>query len=600
MSSAVGGAIENMATAVTEAFGKAVASLGTVWVNIGTPNLTGTGGTSSVAPGTAAPNAQNLTTVLSYVMWISMAVAVLSLFALGTVMATRMRAGDGVAAVGRMGLVLGSVVLISASSAMVAAVLPDRPAVRAGTVGFLQSSLWWYMGAAVVLSVILGGARMAWEQRAEPGRETVRSLLTLIVVAGAGVTVISLLVAAADSFATWIINGSLDCDVTTADGACFGENMTRLLALTPSTTTGLGSLLVIILGLTAVLASVMQIVLMVARGGMLVILAGVLPLAASATNTEMGKTWFRKCIAWLTAFVLYKPAAAIVYATAFQLTGTRVFRDDGSGLVAVLTGLLMMVLALFAMPALMRFVTPLVGTLAAGGSGGALAAAGMSTLPTGAVSLGRLASGAGSGATGGPGAIGASGANTSGPSGSSWGANGSSAGHAGAGTETAPSTRGAGGAGTSSRTGAGAAGTTGAGAGAGGATGAGSGTGAGTTNGTGPAQATGAAVVGPGAGAEGATPGGAASGAGVGGTAGAGASGATAAGASTAAGAGGATTGAGATGAAAGAGAAAGPVGIAAGAGIDAARTAGQAGASGARQATEQVTGEEEGPSGSR
>jgi hypothetical protein len=534
-----------MATAVTEAFGKAVASLGTLWVRIGTPNLTGTGGTSSVTPGSTAPNAQNLTTVLSYVMWISMAVAVLSLFALGAVMATRMRAGDGITAVGRIGLVLGSVVLISASSAMVAAVLPDRPAVSTGTVGFLQSSLWWYMGAAVVLSVILGGARMAWEQRAEPGRETVRSLLTLIVVAGAGVTIISLLVAAADSFANWIIDGSLDCDVTARDGACFGENMTQLLALSPATTTGLGSLLVIILGLVAILASAMQIVLMVARGGMLVILAGVLPLVASATNTEMGKTWFRKTIAWLVAFVLYKPAAAIVYATAFQLTGTRVFRDDGSGLVAVLTGLLMMVLALFAMPALMRFVTPLVGTLAAGGAGGALAAAGMSALPTGAVSLGRLASGAGSGTAGGPGAIGANGANSSaGPSGSSQGANGSSAGRAGAGTGAEPSTRAAGAAGAANSTGAGGAGT-------------------GSTSKE---------------------------------PVGAGASGATAGGTGAAAGAGGATSAAGASGAAA----AAGPVGIAAGAGVDAARAAGQAGATGARQVSEQATGEEEGPSGSR
>ena len=35
---------------------------------------------------------------------------------------------------------------------------------------------------------------------------------------------------------------------------------------------------------------------------------------------------------------VYKPAAAIVYAAAFQLAGTDVFSDDGSGLLAVLTG----------------------------------------------------------------------------------------------------------------------------------------------------------------------------------------------------------------------------------------------------------------------
>jgi hypothetical protein len=46
--SVVGDAIENMANAVLEAFGKAVASLRTLWVNVGTPNLTGTGGGSSI------------------------------------------------------------------------------------------------------------------------------------------------------------------------------------------------------------------------------------------------------------------------------------------------------------------------------------------------------------------------------------------------------------------------------------------------------------------------------------------------------------------------------------------------------------------------
>jgi hypothetical protein len=62
--------------------------------------------------------------------------------------------------------------------------------------------------------------------------------------------------------------------------------------------------LVIVLGLIASLAAFVQIVLMVARSGMLVILAGILPISAAATNTEMGKGWFRKCVGWLVAFLL--------------------------------------------------------------------------------------------------------------------------------------------------------------------------------------------------------------------------------------------------------------------------------------------------------
>lgn len=420
---AVGDAIENLANAVLEAFGKAVGSLGTLWVNVGTPNLTGTGGSSSIAAGTTAPNSDGIIQVLGWVTWIAIVFAAISIILLGILVATRMRAGEGFRAVGPLGFVLGGIFLMSGATALVSGLLPRGPQGASGAVLFLQSSLWWYMGAAAVVSVIVGGIRMVWEQRAEPGKETIKSLLTLIVVAGSGVTIVGLLVSAFDSFSVWILNGALSCDVG-ADSACFGENIANLLALmTNPNTGGLGAMLIIILGIIAILATAAQIVLMIARGGMLVILTGILPLSASATNTEMGKGWFKKNVGWLAAFILYKPAAAIVYAAAFQLVGTNIFQDDGTGFIAVLTGLILMVLALFAMPALMRFVTPLVSSLSAG-AGGALGAAAVMALPSGAAAAGRLATGSGGGSSsaGGPGATGGQGSTgASGPSGSNGG-----------------------------------------------------------------------------------------------------------------------------------------------------------------------------------
>lgn len=552
--SAIGDAIENMANAVLEAFGRAIGSLGTVWVHIGTPNLTGSGGSSAIDAGSSAPDSANVTSVMGYVMWISLGIAVLALFILGALIATRMRAGEGIAAVGRVGLVLSAVVLIAGAGAIVAGLMPSGPRNAGGAVLFLQSGLWWYMGAAAVVSVIIGGARMAWEQRAEPGRETVKSLLTLVVVAGAGVTIVGLLVAAADSFSVWLINGSLSCDVTT-DSACFGENMLTLLALTTNPAAGgLGALLIIILGLIAILAAAFQIVLMVARGGMLVILAGILPLSASFTNTEMGKGWFKKCVGWLVAFILYKPAAAIVYAAAFQLVGTDVFSDDGTGLLAVLTGLMLMIIALFAMPALMRFVTPMVGALAGGAAGGAMAVGALAALPSGAAAVGRLAAGGGSASSaaaapsGSDGASGSSG--SSGPSGTS-------------GTPGGPGPSGGQGSGSSAPQAAQSADAQQAGQGAA------STSGGGAAGGAAPAASAAGGGAAGGAAGGGAAAGGAASGAAAGGTA---------------------------------AGAAAGPVGLAAGAALEAGKRAGQAASGAAQSAGEQATGEGEGggPSGSR
>lgn len=393
---AVGGAIDDLATDVLDALGTAVASLGTLWVSIGTPVLTGSGETEALA----GAGQEQIDTVMGYLLWISLIVAVVSLFLLGGIIASHMRRGQGLASVGRIGIVLVAVVLISGSSALVAGLMPRGPADAGGTTAFLQSSLWYYMGAAVVVSVIIGGVRMAWEQRAEPGKELLKSLLTLIVVAGAGTTIVSLLVAAGDAFSTWILANATDCDLG-ADSSCFGRSVAAMLGLAASAGS-LGALLVIILGTIAILASFIQILMMVARSAMLVLLTGFFPLASSATNTEMGRSWFKKCVAWLVAFILYKPVAAIVYATAFQLVGSDVFNDDGTGLIAVGAGMMLMILALFALPALMRFVTPMVGSMS-GGGGAVAGVAAAAALPTGAaLSRGMPGGGGGSSSAGAP------------------------------------------------------------------------------------------------------------------------------------------------------------------------------------------------------
>nr|AFK89469.1 Epstein-Barr nuclear antigen 1 (EBV nuclear antigen 1) (EBNA-1) [Arthrobacter sp. J3.49] len=302
-------AVKNMAQAVADAVGNMVKTLGTFWVNVGTPALT------------AAPGGST--------------------------------ASDPVL--------------------------------------FLQNSLYFWTASLAVMSVLVGAGKMMIERRGAPLRDLVRSLATLIVVSGAGVAAVGLLTVAADQFSAWIITNS-------TNGTSFNENITALLAL--SATSPIGSIMIILLGLIAILASVIQIVLMIIRGGLLVILTGIFPTAAAFSNTEAGKGWFQKCTAWLIAFILYKPAAAIIYATAFQLSGSKIFgnagdgKDFGSALLSTVTGLALMIIALFAMPALMRFVTPMVGAVAGGGGG--LAAGAVGALASGAISMGSAGRGGGS------------------------------------------------------------------------------------------------------------------------------------------------------------------------------------------------------------
>lgn len=411
VSAAANDSLRELVNQVMEGWGKALASIGTLWVSVPTPLLTSGSGAAEVK---LPPEAAAFNEILGYVMWIGLTICILSLIAVGAMIGLRRRRGEGEGHLGRLGIILLAVVLISGGSAAVAALLPTvAPAGSSSTVTFLQQSLWYYVGGLAVLSTIIAGIRMAWEQRAQPGKDLLKSLLTLIVVSGAGLTVIGLSVTAADAFSVWVLEGATNCDVdaspTDGESTCFGTTVGSIVMLTASSP--IGMIGVLILGSLALLMTYIQVALMIVRGGMLVLLAGILPLSASFTNTEMGQQTFKKTVGWTIAFILYKPAAALIYAAAFQMTGADVFRGDGGGIWTIMTGLAMMLMALLALPALLRFVAPMTSAIGGGGTTAmALGAAGVAAgaeMATGAIR--RASSGSPA---------------SSAPNGSSWSGNG--------------------------------------------------------------------------------------------------------------------------------------------------------------------------------
>lgn len=238
-----------------------------------------------------------------------------------------------------------------------------------GPVAELRANTTWLTAFIAVLSVLVCAGRLALSRSSRPAGEAFKGLAILVVVSGCGVAAINALVVFGDSYADWVLDRSTD-----------GQLGQRLVALTTvGDTAGLGSGLILIVALLGMLASIAQLGLMLVRVGVVTILAGLLPLAAAGTGTQTGMDFFRRVVAWLLAFVLYKPAAATVYASAFLLVG------DGEDATSVLSGLFLLVLSIVALPALLRLVTPMVGAaVAAGaGAGGGLAATGM-VLATGA------------------------------------------------------------------------------------------------------------------------------------------------------------------------------------------------------------------------
>lgn len=284
----------------------------------------------------------------------------------------------------------------------------QNPYTPASTIAYLWSHLHWYVSALAVLSIFIAAGKMAIQRNSAPARELLQSILTLIVVSSAGIATISLLTSASDEAASYILKGAMtdpSGDPTNFQKA-FG-----LMFVVPTPTKPTAFLLLILM-VVVLIGAVVQVALLIVRGGMLFLLAGTLPLMAAATNTETGRAWFKKGIAWTIAFLLYKPVAAIVYATAFMLTreGTSgapsgaLAPSSGDQLIKVVTGMVLMFLAIFALPALLRFTVPAVNAAAGGSGGGGVAAL------SGAMAMGAktVFSGRGGGGGGGGGGRGKS------------------------------------------------------------------------------------------------------------------------------------------------------------------------------------------------
>lgn len=279
---------------------------------------------------------------------------------------------------------------------------------------FAQELRWWSL-AFVVLGLIVAGIRIMWTQEGRHLKDVLQSLITFVLITAAGTAIVALLLSAGDEFSVYILNRA------TEDGG-IGEGITRVLFLNEGSEfwleeQALGWVMAILLLIVAVLVFLLQVILLVVRGALLVVMVAMLPVAAAAAGTQVGKQMLGKYTAWLLALILYKPAAAVIYAVAFRLS-----QSDAS-LLAAVTAIAIFICALFMLPALLRLIVPATSAVASGGGAGGLVAAGAgAAVATGAVAM-----------TGGAGAVAAGGAGAA-SSGASGAAGGAGAGGAGAGS----------------------------------------------------------------------------------------------------------------------------------------------------------------------
>ena len=147
VSKASNDAVQELTNQVLEGFGKVLATVGTVWVAVPTPVLTA--GTGGAAPDSIPPRAASFTTILNYATYVGLILAVLSIVALGALIAVRSRRGDGMRHAGTLATIFVGVLLISGASAIVGALLKLRaPEGSSSAVGScrirsgITSALW--------------------------------------------------------------------------------------------------------------------------------------------------------------------------------------------------------------------------------------------------------------------------------------------------------------------------------------------------------------------------------------------------------------------------------------------------------------------------
>lgn len=242
----------------------------------------------------------------------------------------------------------------------------------------------WAQGLLLVASLIVAGTRMAVARNRGlgDGFEDVGKLMFNFILAGAALPVVIMaLHQATDALsADWMSQG-LGGDPEAA------INAVTLI----DEETGLGPAAVLILVVFALLGALAQLVALVVREGLLVVVVGLLPLAAASFALSTGKQAFKSMIGFVVAALLFKPVATLLYLAAFWLSSG----NEAPSVMQAVSSMLLLAAAGLVLPALMRVVAPAVSTSVAGGSAAGIGAAAAGA--TGAVAGGAAAAlGAGS------------------------------------------------------------------------------------------------------------------------------------------------------------------------------------------------------------
>ncbi|HVL51825.1 MAG TPA: hypothetical protein VM754_10045, partial [Actinomycetota bacterium] len=196
----------------------------------------------------------------------------------------------------------------------------------------------------IAFALATGGAmwaliRVAFRRRAEPLWDATGGLLRVAAVfgmTGAGFIMPQLLMNAVDSFAEHILDQSVN------------DRIVELTAMAGIQSPGM----VIFLSILLITVGAVQAVLMFLREGAIIVLSGLLVLAAAGGMTHVTRGWWSKLTGVLLALIFYKAAAALVWGTALAFLDTR---GSENPVRSFFVGVTMFVLSIFALGPMTKF-----------------------------------------------------------------------------------------------------------------------------------------------------------------------------------------------------------------------------------------------------
>lgn len=217
----------------------------------------------------------------------------------------------------------------------------------------------------VALSIIIASIRISLTREVRHAQDVVRSVVVLVLVSGLSVLLINAMVTASSWYSTWILvrglDPSSDAPLSRAAGQ---EAATVAIQSFTADLNDLNFVLLVLLSLCLLAGGLVQWIYMIVRIPMVTILAGTLPLAAAATNTEVGKSWLSRHLTYLGAFILVKPASVTIFVASARLFSSN--SASASGPEAQFRGAVILLLMSLLLPALVKMIFPIVAPATGG------------------------------------------------------------------------------------------------------------------------------------------------------------------------------------------------------------------------------------------